>query len=247
MGQEHRHEGRSQRRGRTNVTKFDALEPLQRETTSSIIANRIRKAIVDGSLPAGMQLGELMLAQQLSVSRGPVREAMQRLIQEGLIRKEPNRGLFVIELDEQDVRDIYLARRTIERTAIAMLTASRDQQTIDALAAMIEEMEKAADSDDWSSVADLDLGFHELLVESTNSKRLVRMFKTLTAETRMCLIRLESLYTPMGTRWHALAAEHRRLLEAIVAGDTEEVVRLLDAHLDMALRFLQAEGHADQT
>src|SRR3954452_21222390 len=186
MGQEHRHEGRIQRRGRTNVTQFDALEPLQRETTSSIIANRIRKAIVDGSLPAGMQLGEVMLAQQLSVSRGPVREAMQRLIQEGLIRKEPNRGLFVIELDEQDVRDIYLARRTIERTAIAMLTASRDQPTIDALAAMIEDMEKAADSDDWSAVADLDLGFHELLVESTKSKRLVRMFKTLTAETRMC-------------------------------------------------------------
>jgi DNA-binding GntR family transcriptional regulator len=50
----------------------------------------------------------------------------------------------------------------------------------------------------------------------------------------------------MGTRWHALAAEHRRLLEAIVAGDTDEVVRLLDAHLDMALRFLQGEGHAGQ-
>jgi DNA-binding GntR family transcriptional regulator len=225
------------------VTQFESLEPLQRETTSAIIAARIRQAIVDGSLPAGMQLGEVTLAQRLSVSRGPVREAMQRLIEEGLIRKEHNRGLFVVELDDADVTDIYLARRSIERMAIAMLAASRDEATIALLADKIEQMERAADSDDWSAVVELDLGFHEALVASTGSKRLIRMFRTLAAETRLCLIRLESLYTPMSTRWHALAAEHRRLLAAIVNSDEAEVLTLLDAHLDMALHHLDGGGH----
>ena len=190
---------------------------------SSIVAERIRQAIVDGSFPGGMQLGEAALAKRLSVSRGPVREALERLLEEGLTRKEPNRGFFVMELGHDDFADIYMARRTIERTAVTMLAASRETGSLARLAAMIEEMEKAADSDNWSSVVALDLAFHEALVESTRSKRLIRDVPNLAAETRMCLIRLEPLYTPMATRWHALADEHRKLLQAIEGGKPDDV------------------------
>ncbi|MGH3478799.1 MAG: GntR family transcriptional regulator, partial [Nocardioidaceae bacterium] len=103
------------------TTRQDHLERITRESTSSVIARQLRNAIIHGSIPPGAQLGEAELAGRLGVSRGPLREAMQRLVQEGLLRSEPNRGLFVIELTDDDVYDIYLARTAIERGAVAAI------------------------------------------------------------------------------------------------------------------------------
>ncbi|MDQ3150864.1 MAG: GntR family transcriptional regulator, partial [Actinomycetota bacterium] len=86
------------------------LEPVSRESTAAIIAERLRDAIMRGVFPPGTQLGEVDLAGRLGVSRGPLREAMQRLVQEGLLRGERHRGLFVIDLGLADVRDVYAAR-----------------------------------------------------------------------------------------------------------------------------------------
>src|SRR5215204_4789941 len=93
------------------------LEPVHFESTASIIARRLRRAIMYGSIPPGSQLTETELAAQFQVSRGPLREAMQRLVQEGLLRSERNRGLFVVELDDDDARDIYVARAAVEKAA----------------------------------------------------------------------------------------------------------------------------------
>src|SRR4051794_22187249 len=93
---------------------FEVLDPVQRDSTPSIIAARIRDAVIDGTFPPGMQLSEAHIASRLGVSRGPVREALQRLIQEGLLRAERHRGVFVIELGIADVRDLYLARAAVE-------------------------------------------------------------------------------------------------------------------------------------
>src|SRR4051812_50047153 len=76
-----------------------------------------------GVFAPGTQLGEAELAARFEVSRGPLREAMQRLVQEGLLRGERHRGLFVIDLSASDVRDIYLARLAIERTACQLIMA----------------------------------------------------------------------------------------------------------------------------
>ena len=87
---------------------------LPRATYASMVTERLRDSIVDGTLVAGSQLSEAELAARFGVSRGPVREALQRLIQEGLVRAEPHRGVFVPVLTELDVRDIYLARDALE-------------------------------------------------------------------------------------------------------------------------------------
>src|ERR671936_2783799 len=96
---------------------FENLQPLALETAPERIADQVRAAILDGSLAPGTQLTEVQLAERLGVSRGPVREAMQRLIQEGLLRAERHRGVFVIELGLDDVHDVYLARKAIEHEA----------------------------------------------------------------------------------------------------------------------------------
>ncbi|MCW2994246.1 MAG: GntR family transcriptional regulator [Conexibacter sp.] len=225
------------------MSTFDSLEPLAFETTPGIIADRIRASIIDGSLASGTQLGETQLAERLAVSRGPIREALQRLIQEGLLRAERHRGVFVVELGREDVDDIYLARHAVERTALSVVLDRADQEAIGRLAPIVDQMRQAVDGGRWAEIADLDLRFHEQLVQSSGSPRLARMFRTLLAETRMCLGALESEYP----EWRDLVAEHVAIVEALRAGRAQDAYALLAQHFETARAGLAKtpDGTAD--
>jgi DNA-binding GntR family transcriptional regulator len=216
---------------------FDELEPLALESAASLIADQIRRRIMDGSFAPGTQLREVQLSERLGTSRGPVREAMQHLIQEGLLRAERHRGVFVVELDDEDIGDIYLARRAIEGTALTLLARrSADDVIFDQMTQLVDEMEAAAEQHDWATMADLDLRVHEMVVAATLSKRLIRMFRTLMAETRMCLTELESGYAV----WRDLVGEHRVLLSLARDGKIEALLAAFQQHLDSAVRDLRA-------
>jgi DNA-binding GntR family transcriptional regulator len=184
-------------------------------------------------------LGEVQLAGRLNVSRGPVREALQRLVQEGLLETKRNRGVFVASLEEEDVADVYLARRAIEREAVTIIVRRTDDAAFARLDEVVEDMSSAAERGAWEDLADADLHFHESLVRSSNSKRLQRMFSTLLIETRMCLARLESAY-PVHKR---LVQEHRNLLAAMRQGDKRTALALINAHLNDAVNDLTTAGN----
>ena len=93
----------------------EVLEPLRRDSTPERIATQLRSGIVSGRLPPGQALREVEIARQLGVSRGPVREAFQRLIQEGLLEAHPARGVFVPQLTADDIADLYLARSAVSK------------------------------------------------------------------------------------------------------------------------------------
>jgi DNA-binding GntR family transcriptional regulator len=186
----------------------------------------LRSRILEGHFAPDEQLSEVELARQLKISRGPIREAMQRLIQEGLLRAERNRGVFVVQLDSDDVRDIYLARGAVERAAAAIVT---QQQPADALRELQRIADAIASSVDasWSDLITRDLAFHQALVRAAGSPRLDRMFHTLIAETRLCLLRLEPFYESA----QEVAVEHQGILDAIVAGEADQVDHLLETHM----------------
>jgi DNA-binding GntR family transcriptional regulator len=210
------------------------IEPVSRESTAAVIARQLRDAIMTGALPPGTQLGETDLAARFQVSRGPLREAMQHLVSEGLLRSERHRGLFVIDLEPGDVYDIYLARSAVERAA--MLRALRGDR--DAVAAVLEQtvadMAAAADDDDPTALSTADLRFHEALINASGSKRLVRMARTLLIETRMCLSLLQNTYQRVEER----VDEHTRIIDALRAGDDETALHLLEAHMEDAVQRL---------
>ncbi|HTE63274.1 MAG TPA: GntR family transcriptional regulator [Solirubrobacteraceae bacterium] len=216
---------------------LDGLEPIQRETTPSTAADRIRRAIVSGGLAPGVQLVEAQLAERLGTSRGSLREALQRLIQEGLVSEQRNRGVFVIHLQAEDVQDIYLARCAVEQAAVRALI-EQGRLDISALRAVLADMEDAARANDWQTLADMDLRFHETLVAAAESKRLTRMFRTLVAETRMCLSGFEPHYPEM----QDLVAEHTEIVEALARGDVADALAAIDAHLRAAADQLDALG-----
>jgi DNA-binding GntR family transcriptional regulator len=214
--------------------KNDHLARITRESTASVIARQLRNAIIHGTIQPGAQLGEAELANRLGVSRGPLREAMQRLIQEGLLRSEPNRGLFVIELTADDVEDIYLARTAVERAAVTAILDRDPVRSAAVLRKSHEAMTRAAKRSDAAALSDADLGFHQALVAEAASPRLKRMHDTLLAETRMCLTALELTdYLPID-----VVAEHREIVDAIEARDRRRIERLLASHTEDALRRL---------
>jgi len=216
------------------------LEPLQLQSTPALIADRLRSEILEGRFPPHTQLAEVELARQLQVSRGPIREAMQRLIQEGLLRAERNRGVFVVELGLDDARDVYLARGVIERAAAAIVAKERPEAALAELEEIVDRI--AASVGAWSELIGHDLAFHQTLVEAAGSPRLSRMFRTLIAETRLCLIRLEPFYQE-GTE---VVGEHQAIIEALRSGNRRRVDGLLQTHMDASAARLSAPAPAPE-
>lgn len=210
------------------------IEPVSRESTAAIIARQLRDAIMSGALRPGTQLGEADLAARFQVSRGPLREAMQRLVSEGLLRSERHRGLFVIDLEPGDVYDIYASRAAIERSAAIRIMRGDRVGAIEALDEVLAVMREAAARADSDAVSESDLRFHEALVRASGSRRLVRMARTLLIETRMCLAKLQRTDPSADDR----VAEHIDIVAAIRAGDEQRVLALLDAHMEDAVARL---------
>jgi DNA-binding GntR family transcriptional regulator len=206
------------------------LEPISRRSTAAIVADRIRAAIMRGTFPPGTQLAEVDLAAQLGVSRGPLREAMQRLVAEGLLRSERHRGLFVRDLGAADVRDVYTARSAVERAAALLLLEGDRTAATERLTAALEAMEDA--TEDPVALADADHAFHAEMVAASGSPRLRRMAEVLLVETRMCLAALQSTAPPAAE----LLAEHRVLRDAVRDGDAALLTSTLEGHMRDAVR-----------
>ena len=216
------------------------LEPLVRESTPSIIADKLRRAIGYGELRPGAQLGEAELAREFGVSRGPLREGIQRLTQEGLLVAVRNRGVFVIEMTPENVRDMYVARSAIERAAAAEIFDHEPAAAGDLLTGIVDQMADAASRGDRLAIGEADIEFHERLVGQARSVRLSRIHRTLLTETRMCIFALEDFYPSEADR----VAEHRGIAEAFRAGDLALVDRLLVAHMDDAVTRLTHDAAA---
>jgi DNA-binding GntR family transcriptional regulator len=224
----------------TRVTTRPTLQTLKLESTPAMVAERIRSGILDGTFLPGAQLAEVELAAQLGVSRGPVREALQRLIHEGLARAERNRGVFVVDLGVSDARDVYFVRELLEQAAAGALAQRRDDAVLAELTATVDRMEAMTDAP-WGDLVDIDLAFHRAVVQSAGSPRLDRTFTTLEAETRLCLLYLERFYPDRAE----LVIEHRELIAAMRAGDRKTLAELLHDHMAAALARIE-RGYEDR-
>ncbi len=211
-------------------TPDPAAEPIRRKTLSGQVAERLRDGILAGLYAPGEQLQEVELARRFGVSRGPLREAMQRLIQDGLLENRPHRGVFVPELTGEDLADIHCAREAIETAALGRIMAEGESVSVSRrLTAEVDRVAGALDRDDWRAVVDHEARFHMQFVDSARSRRLSRMYSVLIAETRLCLHMTE---TDSGATTHAGYIEaHRTLIERLAAQDAHGARRAIRKHL----------------
>lgn len=213
------------------VVQRRVMEPVIQESTPSMIARRVRDAIAYGHIAPGAQLGEAELARELGVSRGPLREGLQRLTAEGLLISIRNRGLFVIEMTPDRVQDMYIARQAVERAAAEQIHLGDPVAAGTALMQIITTMAAAPDS---HAVGDADIAFHELLMSLAGSPRLTRMHQTLLTETRMCIHALEESYAGGDVR----VAEHQAIAQSFIDRRPDLTDRLLIAHMKDAVQRL---------
>ncbi|WP_460495627.1 GntR family transcriptional regulator [Glycomyces tarimensis] len=224
----------------SSTRQVGRLAPVRRTSTVDLIADTIRHAILDGALPPGAPLGEAELAYQLGVSRGPLREAMQRLTAEGLLVIPRRRGLAVRTMTADDVRDVHWLRARIEPELgrrLLKLPSGERRLMLKEMAAEVRRMQRALRNDDARELGDAYLDFHRLLAAAGGSARFERMMSTLLIETRLCTF---SMYENFEVH-RDLAAEHVVLLGALTDGDAERFGSLLESHLKEEVRRLLAE------
>lgn len=210
---------------------------LEGRPTAQLIADQLRELIVLGAFSPGQQVNESALASQLNTSRGPLREALQRLCQEGILVSKRNRGVFVLELSTEDVQEIYAVREAVELAAANTLLDSEADQVADTcreLKGIIKDMAKQVAASDWQAIARLDMQFHTAFVSGTGNTRLIRIYETLAAESRMCILSLEVAYP----RIDVLVQEHQLLRDLLEAGDRSGLQEAIKRHMQKAVQDL---------
>jgi DNA-binding GntR family transcriptional regulator len=217
------------------MTGVENVVPLSLRGTSAVIADQLRERILDGSFAPGEQISEVQLAARLGMSRGPVREAVQRLAQEGLLVSQRNRGVFVVDLDVGDIDDVYRGRRAVEKeAACTVYERGIPDGLVERLEGILRNIALYMNAGDWAKLAREDLRFHETMVEAAQSSRLSRMFSTLAAETMLCMSAFDDRYIRPPTALE----EHQRLLDRLLGGDLAAMLAEIDRHLSHAVDSL---------
>lgn len=189
---------------------------LRNVASNSLLADRayeeIRVAIFANELPSGTSLSVPELARQLNVSRGPVREAVQRLVHDGLATYAPYRGAVVASMSVEDLRKLYDVRELLEGLAARLATKNLSEGSLVQLANVLEEHQKVLDEEKGLTAhVEMDMKFHRLVRELTNNVHLNQVLENLQGKVHL------SVYSLWGRREaQQLALEdHRKIFKAM--------------------------------
>ncbi|MFC9336096.1 GntR family transcriptional regulator [Arthrobacter sp. NPDC057009] len=195
--------------------KFEWQE--QRTTTPEGVYRVLRTAILDGTVPPGEQLRETHIAADLGISRSPLREALTKLEEEGLVVKIPFRGSFVVEVSARDVAEIAAIRVLVEPYAAELSAPALRGPGQLRLKQTIEELYRATDTNDIPGSIDAHLRFHRLFYEFSGNAALQSMWNGWETKLRLYLAADHRTYSDL----HDIAVEHEKLAELALQGDFE--------------------------
>lgn len=200
------------------------------QTAQEAVLAELRRAIARGEMAPGSAIPQTAAAAQMGVSRVPVREALKILEGEGHVHYEPHRGYTVTELDANELLEIYRIRGLLERHAVATAAPNLTSDDIATMNRLIGEMDVAAANEDIGALSDANRRFHFLLYEASGQAHLVRLIRQLWDASDP----YRTVYFGSGSNRQHLQNEHRAIVEAADARDTERLQGLLDVHRDHA-------------
>lgn len=199
-----------------------------------VVATELRHRVLGGQYRPGQRLSEAALAQELGVSRPPLREAMRLLQQEGLLMSEPRRGMFVPPLMPEDVREIYSLRSALENLAIDLAMPIEDKARLQPLRDAVERMKRSVHEGDLAALTVENFEFHRALTALAGHKRLQSVYESLVGQLQMCMaMNLRFRESTIG-RQEDVIERHEALIDLIEAGDPAAVKHALAHHGDQS-------------
>ena len=207
-----------------------------------VVFNTLRQASLKGELKPGERLLEIALAEKLGVSRTPVREAMRKLEQEGLVVMIPRRGAQVASITEKDLNDVLEVRIALENVAIEKACKLITEEELGRLWVAAREFERTRAEGNLVRLAEADVAFHEIIYQASDNKRLNQVLNNLREQ--MYRYRVEYLKEE-DTR-NQLVSEHEELVRAIRSRNVERAQEISFMHLEnqrrAIIRTIRAEN-----
>lgn len=188
----------------------------------------LRTAITTGALSPGQRLPQLELARQFGTSQAPVREALSRLANEGLVLLQPNRGASVVLLATEEIEEVYSLRSELESWAVRRFARCGTPADLAVLRAAIEHMQRAAAGDDQAAFIEGDRSFHRALCEASGSQLLLQLWRLVDDRVRGMMSVANTLYE---RGLDHVAAMHAPILDALEQGDTRRAEALIREHM----------------
>ena len=211
-------------------------QPLHRSTLAGDTFSLLRERITNGYFEPGERLIEDRLAEDLQVSRVPVREALRQLKQDGLIVYLPHRGYFVPEFNFTDLEELSLLRLAVEKLAVRLAIQRAAPEELTALEKIVQDMETIKDEDlNRARETELDTAFHEQLSRMAHSQRLLKIWGGMEDQIRMTIFALNKSFSAAS----GFASGHREILEAIRNGRMDQAEAALEGHISTGLENLK--------
>ena len=213
-----------------SLTKInlDNYKPLR-----DVVFENLRTAILEGNLKAGQRLMEVQLAEQLGVSRTPIREAIRKLELEGLVVMLPRKGAYVANMSFKDLIDVLEIRSSLEGLAASLAAERLREEDIADLERVAKEFETSVREADIDNVLKKDVEFHEKIFLMANNKKLYQLITSLWEQVHRFRVTYVSNYDAS----LSLVDEHNKILEAIKSGDSELAKKYATEHIELAEQF----------
>jgi GntR family transcriptional regulator of gluconate operon len=208
------------------------LQPLRRNTLGKDAAAVLRDAIVSGKISQGTRLVEEDLAQQMGVSRGPVRDALRELIREGIVEQTPS-GVLVVGLDQEGIRQLLEYRALLEIFSLRRVVATKPPEVVDELRQIHERMGSPAVRSDPAAFALADMEFHRWIVTHSGNRLVTQNWENISHTIESAL-----RITDRRSRTISVLGYHLAILGAMQKRDVQEAEQALQSHLAEACKIL---------
>ena len=211
-----------------------SIGTIDRKTISDQVYDHIKKLILAGALKGGERIPEIRIADQLSVSRTPVREAIRKLAEYGLVVLKPRSYALVAEISPKEARDISLVRLSLEKLSFHIFAEVATEEAISRLREHAARCVEANKTGDYGSAYEYDSRLHLEIAHGTGNDELFSMLRTIDAKLQ--LLRLKQHLSP--DLLSLYFGQHEVLIDLMQRKESAEIDSLLERHILHHLDFI---------
>lgn len=212
--------------------KLDSYKPLR-----EVVTETLREAIVNGVLKPGERLMEIQLAEELGVSRTPVRESIRKLELEGFVVMVPRRGTYVADLSIKDINEVYEIRTVLDVLAAGLAAERITEEEQEQLERILFQVGELVEANDIEKLIEVDSQFHDILYRASRNDRLVGIINNLREQ----FTRFRSISMKYPGRLKNTLEEHTRLVEAIAQRNPDLAQQVAREHMENSEQILLKE------